>query len=217
MSMARDRRSTRSRAAIFSAPPCRRRGIDDRGGVTFWGEVIDPDGDCELKLQAGDLVCDVPGTLHDLNIDIEKNNAPRVVRVVDGDFVATVQGRRELPARARSGPAPRASPTMAAACSPGSTKAITSVSSAERCTAIIASWASLAFESRERGTRTAAHNKGGSTRARTSGSASKGTARSSRGSSATTAGTGTISSPWKSIGPRGSRSALTRSIRAVTR
>lgn len=79
----------------------------DRGhrGPTFWGQVIDPDGDCGLRLEAGGLICDVPGALHDLNIDIGKTNAPRVVQVVEGDFVATVKvaGRFE-PGPVRTGP-----------------------------------------------------------------------------------------------------------------
>ena len=59
--------------------------------LTVWGEVVDPDGDCRLEFKDGDLVGEVPGTLHDLNIDIGKVNAPRVVREVEGDFVATVK------------------------------------------------------------------------------------------------------------------------------
>jgi regulation of enolase protein 1 (concanavalin A-like superfamily) len=67
------------------------KGTGESGGLTVWGEVVDPDLDCRLKMENGDLVADVPGTLHDLNIDIDKNNAPRVVQEVDGDFVASVK------------------------------------------------------------------------------------------------------------------------------
>jgi regulation of enolase protein 1 (concanavalin A-like superfamily) len=79
---------------------------NEKGGkVTFLGEVIDPDGDCELKLQEGAVVCDVPGTLHDLNIDISVTNAPRVVRTIDGDFVATVRVAGSFkPGPVRTGP-----------------------------------------------------------------------------------------------------------------
>jgi S1-C subfamily serine protease/regulation of enolase protein 1 (concanavalin A-like superfamily) len=59
--------------------------------MTYWGELIDPDGDCDLKLDNGALACEVPGTLHDLNIDIDKVNGPRVVQGVEGDFVAEVK------------------------------------------------------------------------------------------------------------------------------
>ena len=74
-------------------------------GLTFWGDVVDPDGDCGLRLDGGELVCDVPGTLHDLNIDIGKLNAPRVVQGVDGDFVATVKVAGTFqPGPVRTGP-----------------------------------------------------------------------------------------------------------------
>ena len=74
-------------------------------GLTHWGEVVDPDDDCDLKLEDWALVGDVPGTLHDLNIDIGKVNAPRVVRDVDGDFVVTVKVQGSFrPGEVRTGP-----------------------------------------------------------------------------------------------------------------
>jgi regulation of enolase protein 1 (concanavalin A-like superfamily) len=56
-----------------------------------WGLAIDPDGDCPFH--PGDKALDVavPGTLHDLNPDSGKINAPRVVRQVEGDFALTVK------------------------------------------------------------------------------------------------------------------------------
>ena len=75
------------------------------GGLTYWGEAVDPDGDCGLKMEDGGLACEVPGTLHDLNIDIGKNNAPRVVQAVEGDFVATVKVTGSFqPGPVRTGP-----------------------------------------------------------------------------------------------------------------
>ena len=56
-----------------------------------WGAVVDPDGDCKLHVEGKALVIDVPGTLHDLNADIDKYNAPRVLREVEGNFSITVK------------------------------------------------------------------------------------------------------------------------------
>jgi regulation of enolase protein 1 (concanavalin A-like superfamily) len=59
--------------------------------IASWGDVIDPDRDCEIASKGESLVITVPGTLHDLNSEIKKWNAPRVVREVHGDFTATVK------------------------------------------------------------------------------------------------------------------------------
>jgi regulation of enolase protein 1 (concanavalin A-like superfamily) len=56
-----------------------------------WGDAVDPDGDCTFDDQGHALAISVPGTLHDLNADIDKFNAPRVVREVSGDFSVTVK------------------------------------------------------------------------------------------------------------------------------
>jgi regulation of enolase protein 1 (concanavalin A-like superfamily) len=56
-----------------------------------WGTAFDPDGDCEIKAQGKALVMKIPATLHDLNTQIGKFNAPRVVRDVVGDFEITVK------------------------------------------------------------------------------------------------------------------------------
>jgi S1-C subfamily serine protease len=73
--------------------------------LTVWGEVVDPDGDCRLRLEKGALVGDVPGTLHDLNIDINVINAPRVVQEIEGDFTVTVKVLGSFrPGRVRTGP-----------------------------------------------------------------------------------------------------------------
>ena len=59
--------------------------------VATWGDAIDPDGDCKVRLDAGAVVVDVPGTLHDLSVEIGVINAPRLLREVEGDFVAQVK------------------------------------------------------------------------------------------------------------------------------
>jgi regulation of enolase protein 1 (concanavalin A-like superfamily) len=59
--------------------------------IAGWGSAVDPDGDCEIKVQGKALSISVPGTLHDLNADIDKYNAPRVLREVSGDFTIDVK------------------------------------------------------------------------------------------------------------------------------
>jgi regulation of enolase protein 1 (concanavalin A-like superfamily) len=61
-----------------------------------WGDVSDPDGDCKVGMESGSLTFEVPGSLHDLNTEIGKLNAPRVVQDVEGDFVIQVRVRGEF-------------------------------------------------------------------------------------------------------------------------
>ncbi len=56
-----------------------------------WGTVIDPDGDCKIAPDGDALVVTIPGVLHDLNADIDKYNAPRVLREVEGNFAIQVK------------------------------------------------------------------------------------------------------------------------------
>lgn len=55
-----------------------------------WGEVVNPDGDGEFQLEGPKLRIRVPGPWHDL-MHGRKMNAPRVLRAVNGDFVAQVR------------------------------------------------------------------------------------------------------------------------------
>jgi regulation of enolase protein 1 (concanavalin A-like superfamily) len=59
--------------------------------IPGWGEAIDPDGDCQIHAEGKTLIVEVPGTLHDLNADIDKYNAPRILREVEGDFEVQVK------------------------------------------------------------------------------------------------------------------------------
>lgn len=63
--------------------------------IAGWGEVIDPDGDCKIEEVQNGISISVPGSRHDLylgNTDpSERNNAPRVVQDVAGDFTAQVK------------------------------------------------------------------------------------------------------------------------------
>jgi serine/threonine protein kinase len=87
-----------------AAPPARRAGstsvspvqsgpaIDLRAReIARWGLAIDPDRDCQMNGERSTLTITVPPTLHDLNADIGKYNAPRVVRDVEGDFELEVR------------------------------------------------------------------------------------------------------------------------------
>jgi regulation of enolase protein 1 (concanavalin A-like superfamily) len=77
----------------------------ESNGLNYWGSLVDPDGDSLVTMVHGNLKVDVPGTLHDLNIDIGKNNAPRIVQEVEGDFVATVNVTGSFePGAVRTGP-----------------------------------------------------------------------------------------------------------------
>jgi S1-C subfamily serine protease/regulation of enolase protein 1 (concanavalin A-like superfamily) len=64
--------------------------------INAWGDFIDPDGDCKVVLENEGVNLEVPGSLHDLNAEIAKLNAPRVVQDVEGDFVVQVRVRGEL-------------------------------------------------------------------------------------------------------------------------
>ena len=57
-----------------------------------WGLAIYADNDCKFVADGmKSLSIEVPGTWHDLNPHVNKLNAPRVVRTVEGDFSITVK------------------------------------------------------------------------------------------------------------------------------
>ena len=64
--------------------------------VVGWGDAFDPLGDCAIKGAGASLRIEVPGTLHDLSVEQGKVTAPRVLRAVEGDFVAEVTVAGEL-------------------------------------------------------------------------------------------------------------------------
>lgn len=55
-----------------------------------WGDAYDPRGDCRFGAEGHRLTIEVPGSLHDLSVEHGHVDAPRVLRPVRGDFVATV-------------------------------------------------------------------------------------------------------------------------------
>jgi uncharacterized protein (TIGR03067 family) len=79
--------------APLGAPVAARGG--NAAEIPDWGTVIDPDGDCTIRQADGKLTIQLPATPHDLWYG-EKNektrfNAPRVLREIEGDFIATVK------------------------------------------------------------------------------------------------------------------------------
>lgn len=67
-----------------------------------WGEVVDPDGDCNFTFGKKKLVISIPGSVHGMSIERGETNAPRVWDDVTGDFVATVKVSGEFPKGAES-------------------------------------------------------------------------------------------------------------------
>jgi regulation of enolase protein 1 (concanavalin A-like superfamily) len=59
--------------------------------VPEWGNKIDPDGDCTLRVERGGLTVSVPGTPHDLSAELLRVNAPRALWDATGDFTALVK------------------------------------------------------------------------------------------------------------------------------
>lgn len=59
--------------------------------VEGWGAFTDPDGDCNVSESDGVVTIAVPGTPHDLSAELERMNAPRIVREVSGDFIVEVK------------------------------------------------------------------------------------------------------------------------------
>jgi regulation of enolase protein 1 (concanavalin A-like superfamily) len=56
-----------------------------------WDKPTDPDKDCTFKKEKGGLTITVPGKDHGLAIERGRMNAPRLLRDVEGDFVAEVR------------------------------------------------------------------------------------------------------------------------------
>src|SRR5713101_4601125 len=58
--------------------------------IKNWGTIADPDKDCTIKEHKGALTITVPATSHDLGVEHQLMNAPRVLRKVSGDFTVQV-------------------------------------------------------------------------------------------------------------------------------
>lgn len=59
--------------------------------IKGWGQVADPDGDCQFTARDGSVTITVPGTPHDLWPKQGKTNAPRILQDVEGDFAVQVK------------------------------------------------------------------------------------------------------------------------------
>jgi regulation of enolase protein 1 (concanavalin A-like superfamily) len=59
--------------------------------VDGWGEVGDPAGDCQIRLDKKKLTIAIPGTKHDLSAELGDVTAPRVLREIEGDFIAQLK------------------------------------------------------------------------------------------------------------------------------
>jgi S1-C subfamily serine protease/regulation of enolase protein 1 (concanavalin A-like superfamily) len=60
-------------------------------GLSSWGDVVDPEDDCTVRVEKGGLSLELPGSHKDLNVELGKANAPRILRRVEGDFVVQVK------------------------------------------------------------------------------------------------------------------------------
>jgi regulation of enolase protein 1 (concanavalin A-like superfamily) len=65
----------------------------NRPWVTGWDKPVDPDKDCKFIRDKDTLTIEVPGKDHDLAIERNLMNSPRLLRDVEGDFVAQVRVR----------------------------------------------------------------------------------------------------------------------------
>lgn len=61
------------------------------GPIPGWGEPIVPDGDCEIVADAEGVTIKVAAAAHELKAEAGKQNAPRVLREIEGNHEATVE------------------------------------------------------------------------------------------------------------------------------
>jgi len=87
-------------ACVLASGAGRDEQTDPRA-LQGWGEVIDPDGDCKFSVEGEKLTIAIPGTDHALSVERGQMNAPRVLRDVEGDFVAQVKVSGPFPTQAQ--------------------------------------------------------------------------------------------------------------------
>lgn len=56
-----------------------------------WGEVTDPDTDCQIRVENGKVVFALPGTAQDFAAELKRWNGPRILSDVQGDFITDVK------------------------------------------------------------------------------------------------------------------------------
>jgi len=67
-----------------------------------WGDPVDPDQDCKIRLDGGVLSIEMPGTDHDYDPYRKRFNAPRILREIEGEFDLQVRIRIDCPPSAPS-------------------------------------------------------------------------------------------------------------------
>jgi regulation of enolase protein 1 (concanavalin A-like superfamily) len=85
-------KSRRPAAKTARATPSRSASATSERTIEGWGVATDPDGDCKIEPDGKKLVMEVPNTTHGLIANIiDRSNAPRVLREVEGDFEIQVK------------------------------------------------------------------------------------------------------------------------------
>ena len=59
--------------------------------IKGWGDVIDPDNDCTVRVEGEKVTVKVPGSAHDFAGELGRWNAPRILSTVQGDFIIEVK------------------------------------------------------------------------------------------------------------------------------
>ncbi len=59
--------------------------------IPGWGQLVNPDGDGTVETDQDSLVIHVPAKAHDLSVELNRLNAPRVLQEVEGDFSIQVK------------------------------------------------------------------------------------------------------------------------------
>src|SRR5260370_7621378 len=59
--------------------------------IKGWGDVLDPDKDCQVRVEDDRVIVKVPGTAHDFAAELGRWNAPRILSEVKGDFIMDVK------------------------------------------------------------------------------------------------------------------------------
>ena len=60
-------------------------------GIRGWGEVVDPDKDCQIRVDGRKVVVTVPDAAHDFAGELKRWNAPRILTEVKGEFIIDVK------------------------------------------------------------------------------------------------------------------------------
>jgi regulation of enolase protein 1 (concanavalin A-like superfamily) len=64
--------------------------------VPGWGELSDPDGDCEISVTTEKVKITVPGKAHDFAADLKRWNSPHILTPAKGDVIVEVKVSGEL-------------------------------------------------------------------------------------------------------------------------